>query len=70
VAENKSKRYLRRRCHICGHLGDVPKTTDNIYRDPTRWVFYAPSPYQQELAEEDWWNWWCKHCIDQDALDI
>lgn len=64
----KTERYLRRKCHVCGHVGDVPKFTEDLRRDDI--VFWAASPYQEELANELWYNWWCGDCIREDANDI
>lgn len=64
----KTERYLRRKCHVCRRVGDVPKFLKDFRRDDI--VFWAASPYQQELAGEDWFAWWCNHCLEQDAADI
>ena len=63
-----SEHYLRRRCHVCGFLGDVPKTLEDFRRDDV--VFWTSSPYQQEINDVLWSAWWCDRCVAEDADDI
>jgi cytochrome c5 len=67
-----TKGYLRRTCHICHRQGVVPKVEDynHMHKDPERWVFWAASPFHQEINGEDVFYWWCESCFQDDADDI
>lgn len=64
----KSVRYLFRTCHVCGVCGPVPKTPMDL-KDPHA-IFWASSPYAEEIYGEEHFAWWCRPCIRQDANDI
>lgn len=68
MSKPKTERYLRRKCHVCGYIGDVPKFVNDFRRDDI--VFWTTSPYQLEINEVEFFAWWCAPCVADDADNI